>query len=83
MEMYCKKRNIPCFVLKEDVARLAKEQKIGTEEAGRNLRYKFFNEVLEKTKSNKIATAHTKNDNAETVLMNIIRGCGTSRTKRN
>lgn len=83
VENYCKEKNIPCYVLQEEVEKIAKNQKIGTEEAGRNLRYKFFNEILEKTKSNKIATAHTKNDNAETVLMNIIRGTGTSRIKRN
>lgn len=77
VEEYCKNKNIPCYVKKENVEELAKNQKVGTEEAGRNLRYKFFNEILEKTKSNKIATAHTKNDNVETVLMNIIRGTGT------
>lgn len=77
VEKYCKNNNIPCYVKREKVEILAKNQKIGTEEAGRNLRYEFFNEILEKTKSNKIATAHTKNDNVETVLMNIIRGSGT------
>lgn len=81
VEEFCKERNIPCYVLQKKVEDLAKEQKIGTEEAGRNLRYEFFNEILEKTKSNKIATAHTKNDNVETVLMNIIRGSGTSGLK--
>ena len=78
---FCKKYNIQCFVKRIDVENKAKEEKIGTEEAGRNARYEFFNEVLEKTKSNKIATAHTANDNAETVLMNIIRGSGTAGLK--
>lgn len=81
VEQYCRNKNIPCFVKQEKVEKLAKQKKIGTEEAGRNLRYNFFNEVLEKTNSNKIATAHTKNDNAETVLMNILRGTGTSGLK--
>lgn len=81
VEQYCKNKNIPCFVKQEKVEELAKQEKIGTEEAGRNLRYEFFNEVLEKTASTKIATAHTKNDNAETVLMNILRGTGTSGLK--
>lgn len=78
VEEYCKKNNLQCFVKQEKVEELAKKDKIGTEEAGRNLRYQFFNEVLEKTKSNKIATAHTANDNAETVLMNLMRGSGTT-----
>lgn len=83
VEEYCKNNNIECFVKQIDVEKLAKEQKKGTEEIGRCIRYEFFEEVLQKTNSNKIATAHTANDNAETVLMNIIRGSGTSRTKRN
>lgn len=81
VEQYCKNKNIPCFVKQTKVEEIAKREKIGTEEAGRNLRYEFFNEILEKTNSNKIATAHTKNDNAETVLMNIMRGTGTSGLK--
>ena len=73
---FCKKNSIECFVKKENVLKLAKEQKIGTEEAGRKLRYDFFNEIATKTKSNKIATAHNLNDKVETILMNIIRGTG-------
>jgi len=61
---------------------MAKEQKLGTEEMGRKVRYEFFNEILKQEKANKIATAHTKNDNCETVLMNMIRGTGISRIKR-
>ncbi len=78
---YCKKNNIECFVKRENVEEIANTEKIGTEEAGRNVRYKFFNEILRKTQSNKIATAHTKNDNVETVLMNILRGTGTAGLK--
>jgi len=74
---FCKKHNIECFVKKIKIEEIAKKEKIGTEEAGRIARYEFFNEILIKTSSNKIATAHTANDNAETVLMNIIRGSGT------
>lgn len=74
---FCKKNNIDCFVKKEKVEELAKNNKVGTEEAGRMLRYSFFDEVAKKICANKIATAHNSNDNAETVLMNIIRGSGT------
>ena len=76
-----KKYNIEFFAKKIEIEKISKEEKIGTEEAGRKARYEFFNEILEKTSSNKIATAHTANDNAETVLMNIIRGSGTSGLK--
>lgn len=78
---FCDKNNIKCYIKKEKVDDLAKESKIGTEEAGRKLRYDFFDEVLKKENANKIATAHNENDNAETVLMNIIRGSGVSGLK--
>ncbi len=78
---YCKEKNIEVYVLSIDINKKAKEEKKGTEETGRNARYEFFEQILIKTKSNKIATAHTANDNAETVLMNIIRGSGTSGLK--
>ena len=77
----CRKYNIEFYSKRIEIEKIAKNEKIGTEEAGRNIRYQFFNEILEKTSSNKIATAHTSNDNAETVLMNIIRGTGTTGLK--
>ena len=78
---FCKKYDIEFYSKKIDIQKISKENKIGTEETGRIERYKFFKEILERTDSNKIATAHTVNDNAETVLMNIIRGSGTSGLK--
>lgn len=81
VQEYCKKNNIQFFSKKIDIISEAKKEKTGTEETGRIARYKFFEEILIKTNSNKIATAHTANDNAETVLMNIIRGSGTSGLK--
>ena len=78
---FCKKESIPFYYKKENVEELAKTQKVGTEEAGRKLRYEFFEEVLKEVDAQKIATAHNANDNAETVLMNIIRGSGTSGLK--
>ena len=78
---FCKKNNIQCYIKKIDVLEIAKKEKIGTEEAGRNIRYSFFDEILKKTNSNKIAIAHNMNDKVETVLMNIIRGSGPSGLK--
>lgn len=73
---YCKKIGVDCYIKKIDVIKKSNEEKIGTEEAGRKARYDFFEGVLKQTTSNKIATAHNANDNAETVLMNIFRGTG-------
>ena len=81
VEEYCKERKIKCYVKAQNVNKKAEQEKIGTEEAGRKLRYSFFKEILEKENANKIATAHTANDNAETILMNIIRGSGTAGLK--
>ncbi|MCI8361781.1 MAG: tRNA lysidine(34) synthetase TilS [Clostridia bacterium] len=81
VQNFCEAHNINCFVKKEKVEQIAKNEKIGTEEAGRKLRYDFFEEVVKNVKANKIATAHTANDNAETVLMNIMRGSGTTGLK--
>ncbi len=78
---YAVSKNIPFYSKEVDVAKLAQDKKISTEEAGRNVRYEFFQEILQKINGNKIATAHTKNDNAETVLMNLLRGSGTSGLK--
>ena len=78
---FCKEIGIECFVKYTNVISKASEEKIGTEEAGRKARYGFFEEVADKVNANKIATAHNSNDNAETVLMNIIRGAGTTGLK--
>lgn len=81
VQEFCEKIKVPCFVKYADVTKMAKEQKLGTEEMGRKIRYEFFEEVAKKVNANKIATAHNSNDNAETVLMNLLRGSGTSGLK--
>ena len=53
---------------------MAKEEKITLEEAGREIRYSFFDEVMEKVKGNKIALAHNLDDQIETFLFRLIRG---------
>lgn len=81
VEEFCKKLEIDCFIKKIDIRKVSREQKIGTEEAGRRARYEFFDEIFMKKGANKIATAHNKNDRVETVLLNIIRGSGISGLK--
>lgn len=54
----------------------AKERRISSEEAGRALRYGFFRKILNKIGGGKIAVAHNKNDQAETLLMRFFRGTG-------
>ena len=61
------------FEIKKEAARLG----LTEEETGRKIRYECFNKTLLKYNANKIAVAHNKNDNAETILFNIMRGSGT------
>lgn len=72
----CEEKKIPLFVHHADVKKTAEEKKLSEEEAGRYVRYAFFEELQRTLPANKIATAHHKNDQAETVLMNLIRGSG-------
>lgn len=69
-EDLCEKYNIKEQTENVDCLGFAKENKIGTEEAGRILRYKIFSNF------EKIATAHTASDNLETSLYNFMRGSG-------
>lgn len=78
---YCKVNNIKYYVKRIDVKKYADNNKQGTEEAGRNVRYEFFEEILKKEGANKIAIAHNKNDKIETIIMNMLRGSGISGLK--
>jgi len=78
---YCKVNNIKYYVKRIDVKKYADNNKQGTEEAGRNVRYEFFEEILQKEGANKIAIAHNKNDKIETIIMNMLRGSGISGLK--
>jgi len=72
-ERLCERLEIPLSVFRVNVTEYAEESGKSTEEAARVLRYEAF----EKSAcGGKIATAHNKNDNAETVLFNIVRGTG-------
>lgn len=70
---FCKRLGIELFVKMVDVPVLAKKEKISTELCGRNVRYNAFEEISKKLDC-KIATAHTLSDNAETLMINLVRG---------
>ena len=72
----CQSNGIILETLKTDVASYAKKEGLSTELAARNVRYSFFKDVCKKYGINKVATAHTLSDNAETVLFNLTRGTG-------
>ena len=75
----CEKYGIECRVLSADVNGYAKEHKLSTEEAGRKLRYEFFEHCASELGENaKIATAHSLSDCAETYIFNSARGAALS-----
>ena len=77
----CQNLGVKFFSKSIDVKEIAHTKKIGIEEAGRNSRYEFFDEIAKKTGANKIAIAHNANDKAETIIMNLLRGTGLSGLK--
>ena len=79
LKEFCETRNIPGFLNKVKLKEI--ESDMTTEELGRKIRYEFFDEIMKQENCTKIATAHNANDNAETVLMNMIRGTGLSGLK--
>ena len=76
VEQYCESRGIPFTCHRGNVPDYAAFYGMGMEEAARQLRYEFLASQREKYRCRFIATAHNAEDNAETVLMNLIRGSG-------
>jgi len=72
----CEEHGIPFYSGRGDVANYASRRGLGIEEAARDMRYEFFFETAEVAGAERIATAHTMDDNAETMLINLARGAG-------
>ena len=70
----CEEWEVPFVVYHKDVRTLAKDWNMSEEEAGRVVRRKAFSEVRKQSGGGKIALAHHKNDNVETVLFHLCRG---------
>ncbi|MBW4828004.1 MAG: tRNA lysidine(34) synthetase TilS [Clostridiaceae bacterium] len=76
VEGLSKKLNLPYYSIRIDMEGYAKKHKMSSEEAGRKLRYDFFRDTLSNIGGGKIAVAHNKNDQAETLIMRMLRGTG-------
>ncbi len=70
----CQSLELPFHTERVDVAKVAKEKKWNLEDAARRLRYSFLTRVAKEIKADAILTAHTQDDQAETVLMQLLRG---------
>ena len=73
---YCEENGITLYSYSVDAVKKAKEEKLSLEQAARVLRYECFDHCLQNKRCDKIATAHHKKDNAESVLFNLFRGTG-------
>ncbi len=70
----CERLGVNFFSRQIDARRMAKIHKTAIEETARILRYEWFERLMQKHGFNKLATAHQRNDNAETILFNLFRG---------
>lgn len=68
--------NLTCFIEKKDVSALRRVSHLSLEEAARKARYDFYNRIAAEHGFNKIALGHHSNDNAELLLLNLLRGSG-------
>lgn len=73
---FCRGRNIPLTVGRGDVKAFARREKLSIEEAARTLRYTFLFQAARTEGCQRIATAHNAGDNAETLLLHLLRGSG-------
>lgn len=76
VKAFCSELGLDALTVSVDIAEKAAQEKVSLEEAGRIVRYHVFNQVVKEKSANKIAVAHSKNDQAETLLMRIFRGTG-------
>ena len=75
-EELCRRLDVPCRVVHEDVRSLAAQKGMSLEEAGRELRYRHLREEAERSGCSRIAVAHHMDDSVETVLFHLFRGSG-------
>ena len=72
----CEKYGVKFASYRVDIPNLAQERKKGIEETAREERYRIFDQLLNEGEYKCVITAHNANDNAETILFNLTRGCG-------
>ena len=78
VQSLAEKYQLPFFLLDEDVKTIAETKRRSLEETARDVRYDFFEKICRQKQYVKLALGHNRNDNAEQVLMNFLRGSGTA-----
>ena len=69
---------VPAIIGDADVPADAKTHQVSIEVAGRHARRQFFQEAIDSIKADRVAVAHTRDDQAETVILRLARGAGSS-----
>lgn len=78
VEAFCKEYGVECFRTALDVPQYAADSGRSLEDAARHLRYTYLRQVAAQLGGAKIATGHHRDDQAETVLINLLRGAGST-----
>lgn len=73
---WCAGQDIPCVIGAGDVAHEARARGLGVEETARQMRYEFLRGAADAMGCGRIATAHSADDNLETLLLHLVRGAG-------
>lgn len=81
VEEFCATRNVPCLIKTADIKTLAAKKKHSIEEASRVFRYTVLFDYAREINAQAVLVAHNANDQAETMLMHLLRGAGLSGLK--
>lgn len=76
VQAFCESYQLPCYVEHVDVRALAEREHLSTEDAARHLRYDALRRIAARVGAEAIVTAHHEGDQAETVLLRLLRGAG-------
>ncbi|MFK2826948.1 tRNA lysidine(34) synthetase TilS [Bacillus sp. B190/17] len=76
VEQFCKRRNIPFYAERMNIAKVLEETSGGLQEVSRRIRYEFFGRGMQKFSADKLALAHHGDDQVETIMMQLVKGAG-------
>ena len=77
----CTHLNVPIHLIHFDTAEYAANRQVSIEMAARDLRYRYFNQLLQDLDGEAVCVAHHRDDAVETLLMNLLRGAGIHRSE--